>query len=54
MAFGDGGNDLEMLSYCGESYAMANATDEVNATAKYICPSNDDDGVLAILQKVFL
>ncbi|WP_231853885.1 HAD hydrolase family protein, partial [Streptococcus sp. DD04] len=49
-----GGNDLEMLSYCGESYAMANATDEVKARAKYICPSNDDDGVLTILQKVFL
>ena len=22
VAFGDGGNDIEMLSYCGNSYAM--------------------------------
>ena len=54
MAFGDGGNDLEMLAYCGESYAMANATDEVKAAAKHICPSNDEDGVLVTLEKVFL
>ena len=24
-AFGDGGNDIEMLNYCGYSYAMENA-----------------------------
>ena len=28
-AFGDGGNDIEMLKYCGYSYAMANASDRV-------------------------
>ena len=26
-AFGDGGNDIEMLNYCGYSYAMENAPD---------------------------
>lgn len=53
-AFGDGGNDIEMLQYCGESYAMANASDKVKAAAKYVCPSNDHDGVLVTLDKIFV
>lgn len=52
-AFGDGGNDIEMLQYCGYSFAMANASQEVKAAAKYICPSNDEDGVLATLEELF-
>lgn len=52
-AFGDGGNDLEMLSYCGYSYAMANAPENVKAAAKYVCPANDEDGVLVILDQLF-
>ena len=52
-AFGDSGNDVEMLKYCGESYAMANAAPEAKAVAKYICPSNNEDGVLATLDKLF-
>ena len=52
-AFGDGGNDIEMLQYCGESYAMANAPQEVKNAAKYICPSNNDDGVLNALEEIF-
>lgn len=52
-AFGDGGNDIEMLKYCGESYAMENASEDVKKAAKYVCPSNDEDGVLEILDKLF-
>ncbi|MBR1580592.1 MAG: HAD family hydrolase [Selenomonadaceae bacterium] len=52
-AFGDGGNDIEMLRYCGQSYAMDNASDEVKAAAKYVCPSNEADGVLVTLDKLF-
>lgn len=52
-AFGDGGNDIEMLNYCGHSYAMENASSEVKKAAKYICPSNDEDGVLDVLEKIF-
>ena len=52
-AFGDSQNDIEMLKYCGESYAMANAAPAVKAVAKYICPSNNDDGVLVTLDKIF-
>ena len=52
-AFGDGGNDIEMLQYCGYSYAMENASDAVKQAAKCICPSNEDDGVLVTLEKLF-
>ena len=52
-AFGDGGNDIEMLRYCGYSYAMANAPDNVKAAAKAVCPSNEEDGVLATLETLF-
>ena len=54
VAFGDGGNDIEMLQYCGHSYAMANASDNVKAAAKEVCPSNEEDGVLVTLEKLFL
>lgn len=53
VAFGDGGNDLEMLEYCGISYAMENAPDNVKEVADYICPSNDHDGVLVALDQLF-
>lgn len=52
-AFGDGGNDIEMLRYCGYSYAMDNAPEDVKRAAKYGCPSNEDDGVLVTLEKLF-
>lgn len=53
-AFGDGGNDIEMLKYCGQSYAMDNAPDHVKAAAKHVCPSNEEDGVLAALESLFM
>ncbi|WP_086348550.1 Cof-type HAD-IIB family hydrolase [Candidatus Enterococcus clewellii] len=53
VAFGDGGNDLEMLEYCGRGYAMDNAPDNVKAIADYVCPSNDKDGVLITLDQLF-
>ena len=51
-AFGDGGNDIEMLRYCGHSYAMANAPQNVKDAAKHVCPSNEEDGVLVTLEKL--
>lgn len=53
VAFGDGGNDLEMLAYCKKSFAMDNAPINVKNIATEICPSNDDDGVLVTLEKLF-
>lgn len=51
MAFGDGGNDLEMLAYVGHSYAMANAPEKVKKTAMYQAPSDQESGVLEILER---
>lgn len=53
-AFGDGGNDIEILNYCGHSYAMENASQDVKKAAKYVCPSNEEDGVLVTLEKIFM
>nr|WP_297173040.1 Cof-type HAD-IIB family hydrolase [uncultured Agathobaculum sp.] len=53
MAFGDYLNDLELLQAVGESYAMANAHEALKAVAKYICPSNDEDGVCRTIRQVF-
>lgn len=53
VAFGDGGNDIEMLKYCGHSYAMENAPDNVKKAANNVCPSNEEDGVLITLEKIF-
>lgn len=52
-AFGDGGNDIEMLKACGYSYAMDNAPRNVKNAAKSICPSNEEDGVLVTLEQLF-
>ncbi len=53
MAFGDYLNDYELLACVGESYAMANALPEIKAIAKYIAPSNDDNGVVQALRERF-
>lgn len=49
LAFGDGGNDIEMLQYAKYSYAMANATPDVKAVARFSAPANHEDGVNQIL-----
>ena len=51
IAFGDGENDLEMLKFAGLSYAMANGQDIVKKTAKFIAPTNNDNGVFKVLNK---
>lgn len=53
MAFGDFENDLGLLQSCQESYAMENAIDRVKRAAKHIAPSNNDDGVVKVLGRVF-
>ena len=49
VAFGDGGNDFEMLKAAGLSYAMENGSDEVKKVADKIAPNNNDSGVLKVL-----
>lgn len=47
MAFGDGGNDFEMLEYVPHSVAMGNAPDFVKAIASYVTDDVDHDGLAA-------
>ncbi|CAN5553016.1 HAD family hydrolase [soil metagenome] len=53
VAFGDMPNDLAMLEWAGTSYAMGNAHPSVLALAKRKAPSNEDDGVAAVLEELF-
>lgn len=52
MAFGDGGNDVEMLRFAGAGVAMGNAADSVKEQADMVCPSVDDDGILWAVNKL--
>lgn len=51
IAFGDGLNDKEMLELAGYSYAMANGNPEIIKLAKYMAPSNNESGVLQVLEQ---
>lgn len=52
-AFGDGMNDLTMVKDAGLGVAMGNAVEQVKAVAKIVAPTNDDDGVAAVLEPLF-
>lgn len=54
MAFGDAGNDLEMLAWAGWSFAMANASDEAKAAAKRLAPANSEAGVGQMVERFVL
>lgn len=49
-AFGDGLNDIEMLSSVGFGVAMGNAHDDLKAVADFVCPSHQEDGIFKGLQ----
>ena len=50
MAFGDGGNDVEMLGFAKIGVAMGNALDNVKKAADYVTSDVDDDGILNALK----
>lgn len=52
MAFGDQGNDIEMLKSAYYSFAMGNATEETKSVAKFEADTNLNDGVLKILRYI--
>ncbi|USG63815.1 Cof-type HAD-IIB family hydrolase [Brevibacillus ruminantium] len=54
VAFGDGLNDREMLSYVGMGVAMGNAHDEVKPLAKRITRHVDDNGIYHGLRELAL
>ncbi|MBS6195533.1 MAG: HAD family phosphatase [Clostridiales bacterium] len=46
---GDGFNDLSMIEYAGLGVAMENAQPIVKETADFITKSNDEDGILHVI-----
>jgi Cof subfamily protein (haloacid dehalogenase superfamily) len=52
-AFGDAVNDLPMLRWAGTPYAVANADPRVLAAVTHHTASNNDDGVAAVLERLF-
>ena len=45
VVFGDGKNDVDMFEQADESYAVANAVDELKAVSTSVIDSNENDGV---------
>jgi Cof subfamily protein (haloacid dehalogenase superfamily) len=52
IAIGDGANDAPLLREAGLAIAMANGAEETRATARIIAPSNDEDGVAVVLERL--
>lgn len=50
IAFGDGKNDIDMFQIADESYAVANAHEELKKYATAVILSNDEDGVARWLE----
>ena len=53
IAFGDGINDMDMFQIADESYAVANAHEELKKYATAVIASNDEDGVAKWLEENF-
>ncbi len=51
---GDGFNDMTMIEYAGVGVAMANAQEKVKEKADYITDSNDEDGIVKVIDKFIL
>ena len=50
---GDGFNDISMIRYAGVGVAMANAQEVVKEAADYITASNDEDGLVQVINEFF-
>lgn len=51
-AVGDNMNDIEMIEYAKHGYAVANATAALIGAAEAIVPSNNDDAIAYIIEKL--
>ncbi|MGB2079830.1 MAG: Cof-type HAD-IIB family hydrolase [Vibrio sp.] len=51
-AFGDSNNDAEMLAFAGHSFAMGNGNAHVKSIAKHTIASNDEHGVLDVIDQI--
>lgn len=48
---GDGFNDMTMIQYAGVGVAMANAQESVKQAADFITKSNEEDGIVTVIEK---
>ena len=54
MAFGDNGNDVDLLASCGYGVAMKNGSAQAKKAAKYISDyTNNEQGVLRFINSFF-
>ena len=51
MAFGDGQNDVPMLTWAGEGWAVRNACEEALRATQRIAPRNTQDGVAQVIER---
>ena len=51
ICIGDSYNDLPMLRFAGMGVAMGNAQQEVKEIADYVTASNDEDGIVNVIDK---
>ncbi|BCJ86995.1 Cof-type HAD-IIB family hydrolase [Effusibacillus dendaii] len=54
IAFGDEGNDLEMIKWAGVGVAMGNANPILKEVADQIADTNENDGIARMLEKLLL
>lgn len=53
VAFGDNFNDVDLLRAVGLGVAMGNAPQDVRRQADLVALSNDEEGVLRCLERLF-
>lgn len=51
---GDGFNDISMMRYAGVGVAMGNAQQAVKEAADYVAASNDEDGLVQVIDRFLL
>ena len=51
---GDGFNDISMIQYAGTGVAMGNAQPAVKEAADYITGTNDEDGLVQVIDKFIM
>lgn len=54
LALGDGENDVSLLKLCGASVAMGNGCSQAKAAARFLAPSNADDGFATAIEMLVL
>lgn len=52
IAFGDGNNDIEILSEAGIGIAMGNASDQIKSVADMVTDTNERDGIYKALAQL--